>query len=79
MVTTTIKQDQIKMRDYIKRKNRLKPVAYPAAVMQTGPYMAAVSLLDTYMLSHGDFTCKRSLKMKGKELHLLSSVLDLRS
>ena len=27
MVTTTIKQDQIKMRDYIKRKNRLKPVA----------------------------------------------------
>ena len=49
----------------------------PAAVMQTGPYMAAVSLLDTYMLSHGDFTCKRSLKLKGKELHLLSSVLDL--
>ena len=28
MVTTTIKQDQIKMKDYIKRRiNRLKPVA----------------------------------------------------
>ena len=74
MVATTIKQDQIKIRDYKKGGltvlRRLPHLPAVLTFMQTGPNMAAVSLLDTYMLSHGDFTCKRSVKLRGKELHL---------
>lgn len=63
MVTTTIKQDQIKLRDYIKKRGLtvLRRLPHPPAVptsMQTGPSMAAVLLLDTYMLSHGDLCVK---------------------